>query len=48
MICQFCKTDTVVWEGPLSALTHTRCTLCCQLNCQEIDSGPVEYEEEES
>ncbi len=34
MICRHCGTDTVVWTGPLVALTGTRCLRCGSTNCQ--------------
>lgn len=34
MICSHCKTPTVEWKGPLTALTHTECSNCGRTNCQ--------------
>ncbi len=34
MICSHCKTLTVEWKGPLTALTHTECSSCGRTNCQ--------------
>jgi hypothetical protein len=33
MICAFCS-GPVQWQGPLSALTHTKCMTCGRTNCQ--------------
>jgi hypothetical protein len=46
MICQFCGTDTVAWCGPLTNLTHTRCSQCGSENCQEVEL-PAEPESTE-
>lgn len=37
MICSFCQTATVTWRGPLSALTHTECSRCGRVNCQQVE-----------
>lgn len=43
MICSHCKTPTVEWKGPLTALTHTECSNCGRFNCQVQD--PTEEEQ---
>lgn len=37
MICAYCQTETVTWRGPLSALTHTECSRCGGINCQQVE-----------
>ncbi len=37
MICSRCHSPTVTWRGPLSALTHTECSNCGGMNCQQIE-----------
>jgi len=37
MICSRCHSPTVTWRGPLSALTHTECSHCGGVNCQEVE-----------
>lgn len=37
MICERCGTATVKWKRPLSALTHTECSLCGGMNCQRAE-----------
>lgn len=44
MICEYCHTDTVIWVGPLTDLSGTKCTSCGRTNCQVIHD---EYDEAE-
>lgn len=37
MICSRCHSPTVTWRGPLTALTHTECSHCGGVNCQEVE-----------
>lgn len=37
MICKTCKTDTVMWQGPLHNPTGTKCSNCGGINCQDDD-----------
>jgi len=37
MFCEFCS-GSVIWQGPLANLTHTRCESCGRTNCQ-IEQG---------
>lgn len=37
MICAHCQTDTVTWRGPFAALTHTECSRCGGIDCQQIE-----------
>lgn len=32
----------VEWRGPLVNLTHTECSSCGGINCQEVEAEPVE------
>lgn len=59
MLCKNCLTDTVSWQGPITALTHTLCSKCGGTDCQvqeprdEGDQCPlcgrsVEYEDPEN
>ncbi len=36
MICSICG-GVVIWKGPLSALTHTECQLCGEINCHAAE-----------
>lgn len=46
MICARCHTDTVTWRGPLSALTHTECSSCGGINCQQVEQ-PADAEDDQ-
>ena len=46
MICSICGGE-VQWQGPLSALTHTKCLQCGGTNCQEVEFVNDENEEAE-
>lgn len=37
MTCALCG-GLVLWQGLLSALTHTKCQSCGETNCQTLDS----------
>lgn len=41
MTCKFCG-GYVEWKGPLVALTHTECSGCGCVNCQEIEDDEPE------
>ncbi|MEQ9723955.1 hypothetical protein ABQG65_22770 [Yersinia alsatica] len=44
MQCSRCG-GSVIWKGPMSALTHTECQQCGAINSQLVE--PVEDEESE-
>lgn len=46
MICAHCNTDTVTWRGPYSMLTHTECSTCGGINCQQVDEDEPEDDAE--
>ena len=46
MICNICGGE-VIWKGPLSALTHTECQHCGEINCQIIEEPEPEQESEQ-
>ena len=35
MQCSICG-GWVIWQGPLTALTHTECQSCGEINCQRV------------
>ncbi len=41
MRCSYCN-GSVLWMGPLTALSHTQCQDCGRTNCQEPESVPEE------
>ena len=40
MICDFCLTDTVTWQGPVGRFTHTECSNCHRMNCERHEATP--------
>lgn len=47
MICIYCGSSDVEWEGPASALTHTRCKDCGATDCHEPEEDDVDEDSEE-
>lgn len=43
MICRLCG-GQVVWEGPITDLTHTECKQCGAINCQLPDDDQIDEE----
>jgi hypothetical protein len=47
MECEFCG-GVVEWQGPLSNLTHTKCTRCGATNCQIVNKNEENEEQNET
>lgn len=48
MLCQLCGQDTVIWVGPLTNLTGTKCTNCGGTNCQVLEEPEIDQDEIEA
>lgn len=47
VICAHCHTETVTWRGPLADLTHTECSRCGGINCQQVERPDAEDDQED-